>query len=193
MAHPDAIRWNARYQRESLIWLERPPRQLLLDHAHLLPSQGLALDVAAGVANNACFLAEHGLQVIALDVSDFALQLARQRADERKLNIHMAIIDLTEAWLPAEHFEVILNFLFFARPTIWNLRRALKPGGVLFLETFQKNGLPLKHPEHYMNPGEAREIFQGFEILHWSERKIHKRGNPHYPRTLEQLIVRKPH
>ena len=70
MTHLDAQRWNKRYAAEGLVWLERSPRALLLNHEHLLPNSGLALDAAAGVAANGLYLAQQGLHVIALDISE---------------------------------------------------------------------------------------------------------------------------
>ncbi|HEX6306493.1 MAG TPA: class I SAM-dependent methyltransferase, partial [Anaerolineales bacterium] len=97
--HPDAKRWNARYEEEGQERLERPAAKLLRDHAHLLPSHGLALDAASGVAPNGSFLARRGLRVIALDISETALQLALQRAREHRLRLSAAVVDLASLWL----------------------------------------------------------------------------------------------
>lgn len=184
--HPDAKRWNARYQEEGQERLERPAAQVLRDHAHLLPSHGLALDAASGVAPNGAFLAGHGLRVIALDISETALRLALQRAREYGLRLSVAVVDLTSPWLPPEHFAVIVNLRFLERATFDVYRRALKSGGLLFFETFVRTDQDTDHPEYYLDPGELLRAFQDFQILHWREFKM-----PGASRPTAQLVARK--
>jgi hypothetical protein len=42
--HPDAMKWNGRYQTECSYRQQRSPSQLLQDFAHLLPKNGPVLD-----------------------------------------------------------------------------------------------------------------------------------------------------
>ncbi len=184
--NPDAERWDARYAKEGEDWLERPPRQLLLDYAHLLPSHGLALDAASGVANNGTFLTRYGLRVIALDISEMALKLAIQRAKEQKLNLWAAVYDLSNPWLPPDHFDVIVNFRFLERATFPVYRQALKFAGLLFFETFVKSEGDINHPEYYLRSRELLEAFQDFQIIYWEEVRI-----PGTERATAQLVARK--
>ncbi len=190
MTHTDAARWNGRYQKDGAHWQTRSPRQLLVDFAHLLPQSGLALDAAAGVALHGLFLAERGLHVIALDVSEIGLRLARESARERGVWLETAVLDLSRPWLPANTFDVIVNFRFLERATFPMYRQALKPGGLLFFETFLKTQPQEEYPHHYLNPGELQNAFPDFEILHSAITE-----NPNYPsnkqRVAEQLIARK--
>lgn len=191
MTHPDAARWNGRYLKDGARWQTRSPRRLLLDFAHLLPATGLALDAAAGVALHGLFLAERGLHVIALDVSEIGLRLARQLARERGVWLETAVLDLSHPWLPANTFDVIVNFRFLERATFPVYRQALKPGGLLFFETFLKTQANADDPVHYLNPGELQNSFRDFEIIHSGII-----NNPYYPsdkqRVSEQLVARKP-
>lgn len=191
ITHPDAARWDQRYAEEGDLWLERAPRRLLLDFAHLLPSSGLALDAAAGVAVNGLFLAEQGLHVIALDISEVALRLARGAAQKRGLWLETAVIDLANPWLPANIFDVIINFRFLERATFPIYRRALKPGGLLFFETFVKARRDVDYPAHYLNPGELRRAFRSFQVIY---SKIIELPAGHMPaaKVTEQLVARKP-
>jgi SAM-dependent methyltransferase len=191
MMHPEAERWNRRYRREATQWLARPPRQLLLDHADLLPSEGLALDSAAGVAANGLFLAERGLHVVALDISDVSLRMALDRARARNVRLEAAVCDLSEPWLPCDFFDVILNFRFLERATITMYRRALKPGGLLFFETFVTTDESVSEPVYYLSPGELRHAYRDWRLLHWSE-STGKGHDSKRARHSEQLIVRKP-
>jgi tellurite methyltransferase len=191
MPYPEAERWNARYQRESDFWLEQEPRQLLTSYAHLLPSEGRALDAACGVAINALFLAQHGLRAFALDISAYALCLAKQHARDLSLDLEAAVIDLSNPWLPAKYFDVILNFHFLERATIPIYRQALKPRGLIFFDTFSKRLDRNDNPEYYLDPGELKGWFHDFEILHYAENDLLPSEN-HSERGLAQLIARKP-
>jgi SAM-dependent methyltransferase len=170
--HPDATRWDARYLDNSRPWLPRAPRQLLVDHAHLLPESGLALDAACGVGANGHFLAQHGLRVIALDISLIALRMAVQWGRAHACPLDAAVYDLSAPWLPPERFDVILNFHFLERACIPVFRQALKPDGIIFFETYLRLDPNLESPERYLVPGELRLIFQDYQVLHYAEKAL---------------------
>jgi len=189
--HPDAERWNARYQDEAEAWLERQPRGLLLQNMALLPETGLVLEAASGVAANGLYLAKHGFRVFALDVSETALALAIRRARRLGVTLSAAVVDLAAIWLPEAHFDVILNFYFLQRPALSIYGRALKPGGLLFFETFLRREGSSCRLEHYLEPGELRCAYQGWDMLYWAEEP---RASPEIgqSRMVEKLIARKP-
>lgn len=191
MPHPDACRWDARYAQEQDRWLEHHPRQLLVDYAYLLPDTGLALDAASGVGVNSLFLARRGLHVIALDISEIALRLALRQARSEGLPLSAAVYDLSSPWLPEASFDVILNFHFLERATLPVFRAALKPGGLLFFETFMKVGEEIDQPEYYLDPGELRAAFRDFEFIRNTEIFLPATEN-HPPRGMAQLVARKP-
>lgn len=184
--HPDLRRWNKRYQEDGESWLAHPPSELLVRFADRLPTGGVALDAAAGVAANGLFLAERGFKVFALDISMVGLQLARERFASRGFSLNAAVYDLEKIWLPEEHFDVILNFKFLERAAFSAYRRALKPGGLLFCETFVKTGYRLHKPDYYLLPDETLDVFGDYDILHLQQRR-HKRN-----KVFEELIARKP-
>lgn len=164
---------------------------MLLDYAHLLPSTGLALDAAAGVGASSLFLAEKGLHVIALDISLVALRQAKQRASARSLPIEAVVYNLSNPWFPSLTFSVILNFHFLERATFPVFRRALKPGGLIFFETFQKAEDDLIVPKYYLEPGELLAAFEDYEIRYWGE-NILPATETHPQRAMAQLVACKP-
>ena len=187
MTHPDAKRWNARYSTEGKTWLESDPRPLLQEYAHLLPRRGIALDAASGVANNGLFMARRGLRVIALDISETALQLARQQALAESLYLSAAVYDLVNPWLPPCYFDVIVNFHFLERATFPVFQQSLKPNGLLIFETFLRSGEEPPSPQYYLEPGELLSAFSTFEVLHWKENRI-----TDTTKVSAQLVARKP-
>lgn len=191
MPHPEAKRWDERYKREQTQWLESKPRHLLISYAHLLPMEGRALDAAGGVGASSLYLAQRGLRVFALDVSEIALSLAKQRAQSRNLPLQAAVYDLSTPWLPPEYFKVILNFHFLERATISVFRQALTPEGLIFFETFIRIGDMHDKAVYYLEPGELISRFEDYEIIYYSE-GTQRPSEAYGERGIAQLIARKP-
>jgi tellurite methyltransferase len=193
MSHPDAHLWNARYLADKDYWIRRQIYPLVRSFADQLPKGGLALDVAAGAASVGIFLAGRGMRVIAMDVSEAGLRLAQQRARELSLPLALAVMDLNDPSLPPSRFDVILNFYFLSRPLFACYRRALKPGGWLFFETFvQEDEDRRGNPDHYLEPRELYNAFQDWEILHDAETWCKHEGGTLASRKVAQLVARKP-
>lgn len=189
MTHPDAEKWNARYAADGAHWQNGRPRQLLRDFAHLLPESGLALDAAAGVGLHALFLAQRGLHVIALDISEVGLRLARQQARAQGLRVETAVVDLARPWFPPNCFDVIVNFRFLERAAFAVYRRALRPGGLLIFETFVRTPQVQQDRDYYLQPGELRAAFAGWQIVHAVEKDENGRSRP---KRVAQLVARRP-
>ncbi|MCP5101537.1 MAG: class I SAM-dependent methyltransferase [Chloroflexi bacterium] len=190
MTHQDALKWNGRYTTDGTHWLSSRPRQLLIDYAHLLPATGLALDAAAGVALHGLFLAKRGLHVIALDISEVGLRLAKEQAEKRGVWLETAVYDLSNPWLPPNSFDVITNFRFLERATFPIYRQALRPGGLLYFETFVKPDTPEEHPHFFLEAGELHNAFADFHIIHHAINKV-KGERTCRMKTVEQLVARK--
>lgn len=183
-------RWNHRYQQDGADRSTRRPNQLLLDHADLLPSQGLALDAGAGAGKNSLFLARHGLQVISLDISEIGLQFLNQQRCLHALPIAPAVCNLAQPWLPADYFDLIINFRFLERALFPFYRKALKKGGVLVFSTFVQP--TAEHPDKpfFLKSAELTTTFHDFTILHHSQNSfLHNRSGT--TRHVENLIARK--
>jgi tellurite methyltransferase len=191
MSPSKAEHWDERYQRERDFWLERQPRQLLKSFANLLPSEGRALDAASGMAINGLFLAQYGLKVFALDISEYALNLAMQRARSEDTILEAAVYDLSNPWLPAGYFDVILNFHFLERAAIPVYRQSLTPGGLILFDTYVRLDGREDIPIYYLEPGELLSSFEGFEVIHYAE-EILPRSESHGERGIAQLVARKP-
>ncbi|WP_117364964.1 class I SAM-dependent methyltransferase [Natrarchaeobaculum sulfurireducens] len=128
----DRDRWNDRYQDPSFD-LPDDPIPELERRIETLP-EGRALDVATGTGRNALFLAANGYAVDAIDVSDVALEQARQRADQRALDVNWRRADLAETDLETDRYDVITVAFFAALEHLPALKEALAPGGVLVYE-----------------------------------------------------------
>jgi len=127
----DRQRWNAK-------WLERagelePPASFLVEHAHLLPATGRALDVAGGAGRNAVWLARRGLDVTMIDISRVAIDRAERKAQSAGVAKRMRFLeaDLDSAELPAPLYDLVLVAHFLHRERRDELARLLVADGVL--------------------------------------------------------------
>jgi len=163
MPTADAFRWNNRYRNEGYARYLKP-RPFLVQNAHLLPSNGWALDVAMGVGANAGFLLERGLQVVGVDIADVAVRYAKSTLPD----LQAVIADLCDLSFLTGPFDVIVNFYYLERGLWQQYPNLLKPGGLLFFETLTVDMLQIKpdlDPGNLLESGELSRAFRGWEIL----------------------------
>jgi SAM-dependent methyltransferase len=124
-------KWDARHAQAPA---GSPPAARVLDEfAHLLPATGQALDLACGLGGNARRLAQQGLRVQAWDFSPVAI--ARLQT-ESLAGVQAQLRDVIAAPPPPASFDVIVVSYFLHRPLFGALRAALRPGGLLYYQTF---------------------------------------------------------
>jgi SAM-dependent methyltransferase len=146
------------------------PSRWLVDHGHILPSSGNALDVASGSGRNAFWLAARGLQTLAVDRSLASVAGIRATASQRHLPLHAEVVDLEMegATLPVSAFDVVVVVHYLHRALFPALKGALRPGGVLVYETFTRGqaerGKPT-NPAFLLEPGELRTLVAPLDIL----------------------------
>jgi len=186
----DRKRWDDRYSKLDLTHSPEPS-EFLRSNSGLLPSGGLALDLAAGEGRNSIFLATRGFHVIALDISIRALEKCRTVALERELQIEAAALDITEFSIPQMMFDVVIVFNYLQRGLATELIEGLKPGGVLFYETLTRDHLKWKadfNPEFLLERGELARLFRGLHLLKYRETVL--AGSEH-KRAVASLIAKK--
>lgn len=189
MPAEDAQRWNARYREEERYATFEAPRPFLVEGAGYLPAQGLALDAAMGLGGNAGFLLERGLRVVGVDISEVAVRRARSRRPE----LMAVLADLTRFYLPPTTFDVILNFFYLQRDLWPSYVAALRPGGLLFIETLteaMRHRQPDIDPQYLLAAGELEYAFPGLETLRYYEGWTE--GSRGHPRPVARLLARKP-
>jgi SAM-dependent methyltransferase len=124
----DAAFWDARYASAPSIWSGRPNPQLVTEAAQLTPTT--ALDVGCGEGADAVWLAEHGWQVTALDISRVALDRAaahaRAAGPEIAERITWRQADLTDGVTLTEKYGLVsAQFMQLSPPQRDDLYRAL--------------------------------------------------------------------
>jgi 2-polyprenyl-3-methyl-5-hydroxy-6-metoxy-1,4-benzoquinol methylase len=162
-------KWNARYRGATG---ERQASRVLQENLHLLPDSGRALDLACGLGGNAILLAEQGLQVDAWDIADVPVAALQEVALERQLAIQAEVRDVEANPPGPETFAVIVVSYFLDRDIIPELIQALKPGGLIFYQTFTRQRVSDRGPqraEFRLAEQELLQLFSGLQVLFYRE------------------------
>ena len=175
MPDQDALlkKWNQRHSDPEV----RPrAAEVLSQNQHLLPARGWALDLACGLGGNALLMARAGLEVAAWDLSPVAIERLRTVAEEQGLtNLHPGIRDLSSAPLPRNAFDVISVGYFLDRALIQPIIRSLKPGGLVFYQTFTRvstSGLGPSNPDFRLADNELLRLFSSLKIRFYREENL---------------------
>jgi methyl halide transferase len=105
MSHPS---WNDRYSSEEpLPWDTGTPDPMLVEfvEAHTV-APGRALEVGCGTGTNAIYLAQHGFDVVGVDVSPAAVDKARDKARGR---CRFETIDFLSEVAPGGPFQFVFD------------------------------------------------------------------------------------
>jgi SAM-dependent methyltransferase len=139
-------RWEARFRAPGYAF-GKEPNAFLKSQAHRLPGSGSALSVADGEGRNGVWLAEQGLDVMTIDFSPTGVEKARALAVERGVKLRTELANVTTWLWPSEAYDVIAGiFIQFVTPAererlFANIKRALKPGGLLILQGYRPEQL----------------------------------------------------
>jgi SAM-dependent methyltransferase len=183
-------RWNQRFDSPEMVLGDRPS-DFLVSCAAELPRGGLALDLAAGEGRNSIFVAERGLEVVALDISERALSKLRNTASAAGAPILPAVVDLQNHPLPSVCFDAVLVFNYLNRQLAGPIARSLKPGGVLIYETLTIDYLrwnPDFNPKYLLKRGELSRMFPTLRLIKYRESDV---AAGKHRRSVASLLARK--
>ncbi|MGI8729349.1 MAG: class I SAM-dependent methyltransferase [Solirubrobacteraceae bacterium] len=185
-SQPARERWNERYSRAGFRPLAAHPAEWLVEHRALLEEvrdgarRPRALDVACGDGSDARLLAEIGFEVVALDLSDVAVEAVRSAAGERGLRIDARVSNLERDPLPRGGHDVVICMSYLQRDLFAALADALRPGGLLLYETFARAhvdelGRPF-NPDYVLGRNELLGAFARLHVRHYREGIVSRRG-----------------
>jgi tellurite methyltransferase len=168
----DKKRWDKRFGRKEFA-LGKEPNSFLKKHIRLL-SGGRVLDIATGEGRNAIFLAQHGFEVDAVDISEKGLKKARELARKKGVKVNVLLVDLDHYQIEKERYDLIANFYFLKRRLIPEVRKGLKKGGKVIFETYLLEHRTLatgglKQAKYFLKPNELLRFFKDFRILFYRE------------------------
>lgn len=163
-------KWNARYKESHIN--ANSVAEVLLNSQSYIPSRGSALDLAAGLGGNALFLATKGLEVHAWDISPVAIDKLTARAIKQGLTLQTQARDCISHPPEANSFDLIIVSRFLEREICPAITAALKPGGILFYQTYtqaKQGGEGPNNPHFLLAKGELRELFSELEVIAYRE------------------------
>lgn len=155
------LKWDGRYAEAAIG--EAPPLEVLAEYAHLLPSHGDALDLACGLGGSALFLARRGLHTAAWDISAVAVDALRRSAGD--LPLIAEVRDVAASPPLPETFDVICVGHFLDRALCPAIAAALRPGGLLFYQTFTRERVDEGGPSSERFRLETNELLRLFPQL----------------------------
>lgn len=164
----DRERWDQKYAKDEYLY-GKEPIPFLKAHAALLP-KGKALDLAMGQGRNGVYLATQGFDVTGLDISEKGLRMARKLAEEHHVAVETRVVDLEQAALEKNAYDVVLDVYYLQRNLIPQIKAALKSGGMVVMETYTLDHLkynPKFRREWLLESNELLELFKDFTVLRY--------------------------
>lgn len=171
MSTPDAKEhWEQHYGERERVWSGRVNVRLAEVVSPL--QAGHALDLGCGEGADACWLAERGWTVVAVDISDTALQRATAAAEAKGVSDRITFTqhDLSESF-PDGTFDLIsAQFLHsmipFDRPRLLKqAAAAVRPGGLLLIvDHAGPPPWPSKLDHHHHEFPSAEEVIAALDL-----------------------------
>jgi tellurite methyltransferase len=177
MSLKDKEKWNQKYQAAEYA-SSKIPSEWLVENADLLTGKGNALDIACGDGRNAVHTASLGYEVLGIDISEAGIQKALALAREKTVSIGTQVTDLDDFEFTPNGFDLVLCFNFLDRRLFPGICATLKPGGLVFYETFNLDHL--KHTsfkrQWVLEYNELLDQFKSFRVLRYRELDRDQKG-----------------
>jgi tellurite methyltransferase len=166
-------KWNARYRAgEQLFEMPTP-----------LVERFTALDLACGPGRNALYLAKCGWRVTAVDGS--AIAIAKLRARNVEIDARVADLERGEFQIHPDSYDLICDCYYLQRDLFPQINAGIRIGGMaIVIVHLAEVGTPARS-----RPGELRDYFAGWKILHYREGQP---GETCHQRTVAELVAVRP-
>lgn len=164
------VDWDQRYRAATAA--ECAAAHVLVENRHLLPAAGVALDLACGLGGNALLLAAAGLETHAWDSAPAAIEKLRALAHERGVPVIAELHDVVRDPPAPNRFDVIAVSHFLERALAPYLIDALRPGGLLYYQTYTRtrvDGGGPRNPAYRLADGELRTLFAPLQLAVYRE------------------------
>ena len=195
------MKWDERYAESGFAY-GTAPNDFLAQNVERLPAGGNVLSLAEGEGRNAVLLAQRGYRVTAVDGSAVGLEKARQLAARSGVEIETIVADLAVFELGENRWDGIVSIWCHVPSTVRArlypaIVTALRPGGVLLLESYTPKQLEYKTggpPSADLLPtrAELERALRGLDFLSCEEktREVHEGRYHNGMSAVVQLIAR---
>ena len=164
MAEVDKLRWDEKHAQDTM---PHVPIKFITEYAQLAKGKN-ALDVACGNGRHSKYLTTLGFEVDALDISSVAIEQLQST-----LHINAIEVDFDSYTLKKDSYDLIVCTYFLERKLFPQMLEALKPDGVILMETFvvhQDNGRKATNPTFRLKEGELKTYFEKYcELIYIEE------------------------
>ena len=166
--------WDETYRKGQTPWdIGRPCSEMvrLLEEEIISPCK--ALDLGCGSGTNAIYLAEMGFDVTGVDISQVAIEMAREKAYAAGVRVHFMLVKLPNPFLPGKVFDFVFDRGCFhalkndERPRYADMLKELTKEGSLFLLLTGNAKEPRNPGPPTMTEDEIRESFSRFFDFLW--------------------------
>ena len=178
MSLKDKQKWNQKYQAAEYA-SSKVPCEWLAENADLLTGKGKALDIACGDGRNSGLCGPRW--VTRYWGSIFPRRESRRLwpwPKEKTVPIETQVTDLDDFEFTQNGFDLVLCFNFLDRRLFPGICATLKPGGLIFYETFNLDHL--KHTsfkrQWVLEYNELLDQFKNFRVLRYRELDRDQKG-----------------
>jgi len=166
--------WNEFYSKNENTIVQEPSVFIKDLYVHL--NKGLTIDLACGIGANSVFLAENGFKVKALDFSQKAIEIAKNKA--KALDIEYIVQDLDFYLSPIMSFDnaIAIDYKCSSR-LLDDIKKGLKIGGTFYIETYTYEHLKKYNPAYLTvddcyKAFELAKLLKNWNILYYDEIQI---------------------
>lgn len=167
----DKEKWDNRYEKREKP-RDRDPPVTLQQYIETFPD-GNALDIATGTGQISLFLAAEDYEVDAIEQSKVGLDIARQRATEKNVEVNWIQADAMEFEYPEEEYELITIRSFRVLDRVTDIKGALKPDGILFYQDHMRTSEPIgsgpSDDRYRVSTNELLRACLDLTVIHYKE------------------------
>jgi SAM-dependent methyltransferase len=191
--------WDASYDEGPAPWDIGRPQPAIVRLASKGGFAGAVLDVGCGTGENALHVASLGLSILGVDVAETALTIAREKADDRGIEVEFAAADAFQLDRLGRRFETVLDCGLFhtfdgeEQPRyVASLASVTESDGTLYVLCFSDDG-PDTGP-HPISQDELRAAFN--RTIGWNvaaiepdriQTRYHEDGAPAWFATIKRI------
>ena len=184
--HPDRVKWNYRFSNPKGFWTLEPSELLTRVLAEGI-SEGPVLELACGISGNALALARADRDVLAVDVSDVALEQVYMEAEKQETASHLTCIQADlNTWRPpvSQTYALVICVMYWEEVVFDYALKAVADDGLIAWQGFSLNQLryrPSQKAAWCFKAGEpATRMPETFSVLyeediddgHWAIRRM---------------------
>jgi len=148
--------WDQRYDGADRIWSGEPNGALVAEVKGLEP--GTALDLGCGEGADAIWLARHGWEVTAVDISQIAVDRGHRAADEAGVAVQWVVADVVDMLTASTYDLVSAQYPAFRKDAdgraLHAIVDAVAPGGTLVVVHHDVETMLAQHDHHDWDPTE---------------------------------------